>query len=198
MTLVAVVLAAGAGRRAGGPKALLRIGNRSFLAHAADLLAPHVDRVVAVIGHGAARVRDEAGAPAGVLLCENPAPERGMLSSIHAGLEAAERLGGDGVLLHPVDHPLVSPGTVARVADALRAGAAVAVPAFGGRRGHPGGFARRTFAALRAAPPDRGARAVLAAHPEWVVHVEGDAGSLTGIDTPEDYARWIAPGAGPG
>jgi hypothetical protein len=34
---------------------------------------------------------------------------------------------------------------------------------------------------------------VLADHPEWIVHVPGDAGSIAGIDTPEDYARLIGP-----
>jgi len=47
-------------------------------------------------------------------------------------------------------------------------------------------------AALRAAPAARGARAVLADHPEWVVHVPGDPGCVLGIDTPADYERWIA------
>src|SRR5688572_15284581 len=62
------------------------------------------------------------------------------------------------------------------VAGALAEGALIAVPSHGGRRGHPGGFARAAWAALRAAPAAAGARAVLAAHPEWVVHVTGDAG----------------------
>jgi len=80
-----------------------------------------------------------------------------------------------------------------RVVAALAAGALVAVPSHGGRRGHPGGFARATWPALRAAPPDRGARAVLAEHPEWVVHVPGDPGCVAGIDTMEDYERCIGP-----
>ena len=56
----------------------------------------------------------------------------------------------------------------------------------------PGRFARETWAALRAAPAARGARAVLSDHPEWVVHVPGDPGCVLGIDTPADYERWIA------
>ncbi len=194
MEIVAVLLAAGAGRRMGGPKALLRIGGESFLARAAHLLArPAVASVVAVLGHEAARVAAEAGTPAGVSLVENDRYEDGMLSSILRGLDEAERIGADAVLLHPVDHPLVDPATVDRVAAALESGAVIAVPAHADRRGHPGGFARAAWPALRAARADAGARAVLADHPEWVVHVPGDPRCVIGIDTPADYARWIGP-----
>jgi molybdenum cofactor cytidylyltransferase len=90
-------------------------------------------------------------------------------------------------LLHPVDHPLIEPDTVDRVVAALGTGAFAAVPTWDGRRGHPGGFGRPAFAALRAASRSRGARAVLADHGEQVVHVTGDPGCLRGVDTPEDY-----------
>jgi molybdenum cofactor cytidylyltransferase len=90
-----------------------------------------------------------------------------------------------------VDHPLVAPETVDRVLEALARGARNAVPSHAGRRGHPGGFARDAFPALRAAPPERGARAVLHDHPEWIVHVPGDPGCVAGIDTPEDYLRLV-------
>ena len=190
---MAVLLAAGAGRRMGGPKALLRIGGESFLARAARVLArPGVACVVAVLGHEAARVAAEAAAPAGVSVVENERYQEGMLSSILRGLEEAETRRADAVLLHPVDHPLVEPATVDRVVAALRAGAVIAVPTYGTGRGHPGGFARAAWPALRAAPAERGARAVLADHPEWVVHVPGDPRCVTGIETPADYERWIA------
>jgi len=189
---VAVILAAGSGRRMGGPKARLRIGGESFLARAARLLArPGVASVAAVVGRetlGAAA----AGPPVGVAILENPRPEEGMLSSILRGLDGAEAAGADAVLLHPVDHPLIEPATVDRVVAALEAGALIAVPTHGSRRGHPGGFARLAWPALRAAPAGRGARAVLADHPGWVVHVPGDPGCVLGIDTPADYERWIA------
>jgi CTP:molybdopterin cytidylyltransferase MocA len=193
MRIVAVILAAGWGRRMGGPKALLRIGNESFLARAARLLArPGVSSVVAVLGHDARRVASEAGPPAGLTLVQNPRPDDGMLSSVLRGLDKAESSGADAVLLHPADHPLVEPATVDRVVAGLQAGAVIAVPTHGARRGHPGGFARAAWPALRAAPPARGARAVLADHPDWVVHVPGDPGCVLGIDTPADYERWIS------
>ncbi|MGE0456180.1 MAG: NTP transferase domain-containing protein [Vicinamibacteria bacterium] len=194
MLLYAILLAAGEGRRIGGPKALLRLGETSFLAHGARLLGsrPGVSGVVGVIGAEAERVRSESGLDPGVTLVVNAAwREGGMLSSALAGLEAAERLGADAVLLHPVDHPAIAPETIDAVIAALLGGARIAVPSFAGRRGHPGGFGRDAFPALRAAPSALGAREVLRGHPEWVVHVPGDAGCIRGIDTREDYAALL-------
>jgi CTP:molybdopterin cytidylyltransferase MocA len=188
MHLVALILAAGEGRRVGGPKALLRAGDESFLARVARLLSrPGVDAVMAVTGHQAARVAAEAGLPPRVQVLVNARYREGMLTSLLCGLDAAEAAGAGAILVHPVDHPLVDGDTVDRVVAALAGGAVIAVPSHGGRRGHPSGFARASWPALRGAPVDRGARAVLAEHPEWVVHVAGDPGSLAGVNTLEDY-----------
>jgi CTP:molybdopterin cytidylyltransferase MocA len=192
--VVGIVLAAGEGRRMGGPKALLRLRDTSFLAHACSLLdRPGVAAVVAVIGAEADRVRAEAGLPSEVDVVDNPGWREGMLSSVWRGLDAAEALGAEAVLLHPVDHPLVTSETVDRVVAALERGAFAAVPSRDGRRGHPGGFGREAFPALRAAPPDRGARAVLAAHAPGVVHVDGDPGCLLSLDTPDQYRLHVRP-----
>jgi CTP:molybdopterin cytidylyltransferase MocA len=189
MRIHAVILAAGEGRRLGGPKALFRFREATFLTHAARLLRrPRVERVVAVLGSDADRVRAGCGDP-DLDLALNEHWASGMLSSVLAGLDHAEANGADAVLIHPVDHPVVSPATVDRVIAALQAGARIAVPTWENRRGHPAGFARETWPALRAAPADRGARAVLADHPDWVVHVPGDRGCVFGVNTPEDYAR---------
>jgi CTP:molybdopterin cytidylyltransferase MocA len=198
MRIVAVILAAGEGRRAGGPKALLRIGETTFLGHSARLLSrPGVASVIAVLGHESERVLADAGLPPSVTVVINAGYRDGMLGSVLRGLEVAETMGANALLLHPVDHPLVEPATIDRVVTALEAGAVIAVPSHGGRRGHPGGFARASWPALRAASPARGARAVIADHPHWAVHVDGDPGCVTGIDTPEDYTRWIL-GRSPG
>ena len=192
MTVWGIVLAAGAGRRVGGPKALLRLEGRSFLAHAAAALSrPGVAGVVAVLGYDAERVRQAIGPihDIDVDYVVNEAHATGMLSSILCGLEHAEAQGADAVLVHPVDHPQVASATVDRVVAALNAGGRIVVPSYEGRRGHPAGFTRATWPALRAVSPDQGARQVLAEHPDWIVHVAGDAGSISGVNTPEEYER---------
>src|SRR5688572_14067205 len=117
MRIHALILAAGEGRRMGGPKALLDFRGASFLAAVAQALArPGVERTFAVVGHEAARVRAECGA-AGVTFVENALYAQGMLTSVRAGLRAAEEAGAAAVLLHPVDHPAVAASTVDRVIE---------------------------------------------------------------------------------
>ncbi len=190
--LVAILLAAGEGRRMGGPKALLRLEGETFLARAARLLArPGVARVIAVLGCQAERVLAHGGLPPEALPLVHADWRAGMLSSFLAGLDEAERLGAAAVLLHHVDHPATDPATVDRVIAALDAGATIAVPSFAGRRGRPAGFARGTFPALRACSPEQGARQVLREHPEWVTHVDGDRECVLGVNTPDEYAALL-------
>ena len=188
--VLAIVLAAGEGRRMGGPKALLRLDETTFLARVCRLLArPGLSSVIAVLGAEAERVRAEAGLPGDVKVVVNKRWPEGMLTSVWAGLDAADSAGADAALLHPVDNPFVEPATIDAVLAALAGGAEIAVPSHAGHRGHPAGFARATFSALRAAPIDRGARAVLARDPARVVHVPAGADCLVDLDRPEDLVR---------
>jgi nicotine blue oxidoreductase len=196
MRIAALLLAAGEGRRIGRPKALLPCHGSTFLATCAKLLAQQdVETVIAILGASGAAVRaavhDAGDEPIAVDFVLNPDHRRGMLSSIRLGLDAAQERGADAVMIHPVDHPLVGVETVRRVVRALQSGATIAIPSFAGRRGHPAGFSERAWQALRAAAPDEGARAVLARHPGWIHYVQGDAGSISGINTAADYERLL-------
>ncbi len=189
MRVAAIVLAAGEGRRLGGPKALVPLADATF----GSLAASRFDRAdvaarIVVLGAQAERVAAEARFAPGVSLVVNRRWAEGMLTSVWAGLDAAERLGVDAVLLHPVDNPVVAAATVGAVLGALASGARIAVPSHGGRRGHPAGFARAAWPALRAAPLDGGARSVLTEHAQWVVHVPAGPDCLVDIDTKDALA----------
>ena len=193
--VVGIILAAGSSTRMARAKALLPIGDDTFVTRVCrTLLAAGLDDIVIVAGAEVARVRAAiagAGLPARVI--ENTRRAEGQLSSVLAGLAVADRPGVDAVLVHLVDAPLVTPGTVAAVLDAFRAtGAPVVRPVVTGRHGHPVLFARRVFDDLRAADPSVGARAVVLAHAADVLDVAvEDEGACRDIDTPEDYARLI-------
>ena len=82
MRIVAVLLAAGAGERMGGPKALLRAGDETFLARLAGRLQrPGVEQVVAVVGHDAERVMGASESPPGVRFVTNERHREGMVAS---------------------------------------------------------------------------------------------------------------------
>ncbi len=190
MRIAAIVLAAGEGRRMGGLKALAELGSRTFLEAAAAIFErPDVTHRIVVLGAQAERVAAAARLPAATRIVVNGRYRDGMLTSIQAGLGAAEELQADAVLIHPVDNPAAEPETVTAVIQALGGGARIAVPSHAGRRGHPAGFAREAWPALRAAPLADGARRVLADHPGWVVHVAAGPDCLVDVDTPEALAE---------
>lgn len=113
--------------------------------------------------------------------------ERGQLTSILAAVNAIDCPGVRGLLVMPVDMPLVQPETFAAVLRESAAHPGVIVRAVcGGRHGHPVIFDRSCFDALRRADPAAGAKVVLRANRVLDVEVP-DAGVLTDVDSVEDY-----------
>jgi len=198
-----IVLAAGASSRMGSPKALLSAHSQTFVSRSArTMISGGVDAVIVVASVAAegirAALRSELGnCPTSVV--ENPDWTSGQLSSLIVGLDAVAAGPSAGALVCPVDMPLFSEGTVAVLIEAFRATRALVVrPVSGGRHGHPVLFSRALFDELRRADPGTGARPVVRAHAAECVDVEvDDPGAFIDIDTPEDYARWIARESGP-
>ena len=119
----------------------------------------------------------------------------GQLSSLLAGLAAVDDAALEAIAVTLVDVPLVRAATVRVLLDAWRqSGAPVVRPAIGDRHGHPVHiFDRATFAALRAAPLDIGAKAVIVDYGARVLNVPtDDAGVLRDVDTPAEYAALLA------
>jgi nicotine blue oxidoreductase len=114
-----------------------------------------------------------------------------MGSSLAAGLRALPWSAAGAAVIALADQPLVGAESVRRLIAAYRAGAAVAVAAYGGKPRNPVLIAREHWpAALEMATGDTGARPFLRARPDLVTVVEcGDTGSPDDIDTAEDLAR---------
>jgi CTP:molybdopterin cytidylyltransferase MocA len=157
---VGVMLAAGASRRMGRTKALVKAGGTSFLAHGVRHLWSACDAVVVVLGADAHRVRVAAeeefvklvgdgglhadlqaahrhgAAGLEVRFVVNREWRRGMLGSARLGLREALTLKPEAVLVLPVDHPAVKPATVRGLGAAMKAaldsyrGSAKRAPAF--------------------------------------------------------------------
>lgn len=186
-----LVLAAGAGRRFGRPKALIEYDGRSLLDRAvATLHAGGCRQVLAVLGAGA----DQALAAATEAFTPvlNRRWGQGLSTSLKAGLAAVpERY--DGVVVTLVDQPRIEPEAVRRVIDAATEGATVAVAVYAGRRGHPMYFAREHLGPIAdTAEGDRGARDFLAANPGLVQEV-ACPGDPVDVDTPFDLAALMRP-----
>src|SRR5262249_38675618 len=182
----------------GSPKALLpdRDG-RPFVARIVRTFADAgFDEGTVVTGAVHPRIVDavrDDHPPIVVHFARNPDPSRGQLSSIWTGLDAAVRPATSAILVTLVDLPFVSSATVRAVADAYRRSRAPIVrPIVDGRHGHPVLFDRTLFEALRVADPSAGAKSVVRAHADAIVHVNvDDPGSLADIDTPDEYERLV-------
>lgn len=130
MHAVGIVAAAGSGLRLGAeiPKALVRLGGRPLVCWAVDTLRHGgVDEVVVAVP-----------APQRAAFTDVLPPEVHVVvggdtrtASVRAALAAAREHAGDGrsaVLVHDAARPLTPPAVVARVLDALAAGADAVVP----------------------------------------------------------------------
>jgi CTP:molybdopterin cytidylyltransferase MocA len=188
----ALVLAAGKSTRMGRTKALLPLGNETFVSRIVRTFRlAGVEDVVVVVGHDAAAVSEELGRPdVGARVIVNAEYESGQLSSILAGLRAIDRPGVTAMLMTLVDVPLVSAETVRAVLMRYRSTSAPVVrPVNGARHGHPVLLDRTLFGLLRGADPTTGAKPIVRAHASQAGDLEvSDEGAFTDIDTPEEYA----------
>jgi CTP:molybdopterin cytidylyltransferase MocA len=175
-----LLLAAGAGRRLGRPKAALVVGGVRLLDRGVEVLrAAGCGEVVAVLR--------EHQQLSGVTTVVNPDPDRGMGSSLRLGLAACT---GQIAVVMLVDTPGIGSDAVRAVLEAVQGGAPVAIADFAGRRVPPVAIAGKYWDEVaERAEGDQGARGFLQAHPELVTAVPC-AGDPADLDTPEDLARW--------
>lgn len=180
--IAAVVLAAGAGRRMGGPKALLRLGGETLLRRAVRAgLEAGCSPVVAVIG-----AWDSGLDGLEVRTVSNPGAQEGMASSIRLGI-AALTPEVEGAVLLTVDQPAVD---AALLQDLLALAATnperPAACAYAGTLGIPAVLPRRFFPELLALRGDRGAKALLLREQAAALPFPAGADDL---DTPGDLRR---------
>ncbi|GAB19858.1 hypothetical protein GOEFS_096_00350 [Gordonia effusa NBRC 100432] len=175
MTVVGILLAAGAGRRYGMPKVLAEQGQ--WLSNAvAALDAGGCDDVVVALGAAVVDVPE----PATAHFVEDWS--EGIGATLRAVLSAVRGPDVDGVLVHLVDLPDVDHRVVARVLDVAQAGRDILARAtFDGRPGHPVYLGAAHFdAMLERLSGDVGAASYLAERDD-IDHVEC-AHFATGVD----------------
>jgi CTP:molybdopterin cytidylyltransferase MocA len=185
VSVAGLLLAAGAGRRFGMPKALVRHQGKLFVEHAADVLHDGgCSPVVVVLGALADDVRTTA-ALSGSSLVDNPDWGSGMGSSLRVGLAALGGSDAAAVVVLPVDTPGVTAEAVRRFV-AMASPSVLARATYGGAPGHPVLIGRERWGAVaELADGDAGARHYLTQHDVAVVPCE-DVAEGSDVDRPED------------
>jgi CTP:molybdopterin cytidylyltransferase MocA len=189
--LAAAILSAGESRRMGTPKALLPYRGSTFLEHLIEVTRhPRVGLTKIVLGAGAQVIRDKLHLDEASVVI-NEEWEKGQLSSIQAAVRSLANAGTDGMILCPVDHPLVSANLVARLIEEFdSSGKLIVLPTYKGRRGHPLIFRASLYDELLEASATVGARQVVWAHRDEVLEVATDEeGIILNLNDPETLRK---------
>lgn len=178
----------------GHDKALLPLGDYTFLSHLMAVLHGEVSPVVVVLGHHAEEIAQSIPAVPAVVVLRNRDYRLGQLSSLQVVLRHLESQPVGGVLVCLVDHPAVSKKVVRLLVERFQESTApIVLPTCKDRRGHPVLFARSLFPELLKAPLEEGARAVVRRHENEIECVEvNEPGILFNVDVPADYQKLLA------
>lgn len=161
MRLVAVVLAAGSSSRLGRPKQSIVYQGETLLERAVRIAREVADEVVVVTREN------------------NPDADEGIASSIRAGVAMA---GEARILITLCDQPLV---TAEHLRALISAEAPIVATLYGGIAGVPAVFAPEFMTELASLRGDRGARAVIERHKEFMHGIPFEAAAVD-IDTEGD------------
>lgn len=188
MKLPGIILAAGSSTRMGRPKALLPLGNSTFLAELVKAFSVCCDPVIVVLGGDAEAVRTALTVAPPVVVAYNPDHQLGMLSSLQTGLAQAPA-DAPGVVFTLVDHPRLQVETLEAVLQHFeQSNAEIVIPRHGGQRGHPVALSQRVIDELRAMPKSGSPKDVIRRHRGATSFVDlDDPAIVEDIDTPEDF-----------
>ncbi len=183
----------------GQPKFAIDLRGRTLLRRCLDTLAAGGASPILVVGRTDSAAALALAAGPDVIVAINPDPDRGMLSSVHAGLRTAadnpSAPAGDlWCYVLPVDCPAVLASTCALLSAAVHGTeAAAAIPEHRGRRGHPVLLGPEVARSVREAVEADGGGTlaqVLAAFGERVCVVPVDDSAVTdNVNRPGDVQR---------
>lgn len=188
--MLAIVLAAGVGRRFGGAKAAAPLAGRPLVLHALDAArAAGIGRTIVVVGHDASTVAACVEDEPDVEVVVNEDHAQGQATSVQAGLQTAESYEDARIAVILLgDQPHVSPVAIRQVVAALEDGGEVARASYDDGPGHPVALARRVWSRLvEDLHGDQGARQLM--DELEVAHVLVAGSMPPDVDRPEDLDR---------
>ena len=145
----AIILAAGASKRMGFPKALLEVGKGTLLEDQISRLKKAGCKLIIVViapsppvtTPSAGRLPSKGGI---VIYSVNRLSCLGQFSSIKCGLKSLKNI-GDGCIILPVDCPFVPVSIIKKIIKYASEKYAAVIPKHGKKKGHPVWISRRTI-----------------------------------------------------
>jgi CTP:molybdopterin cytidylyltransferase MocA len=185
----AIILAAGASRRLGQPKQLVRYNDETLLERAIRIAGESgAAPLIVVIGADHEQIRSVIPFEHATLIF-SPHWQQGIASSIHAGLEAVERLAPDshGAMILPCDQVRLSADHLRGLIAAFAAQdePSIAASTYADVLGIPAVFPHAAYPELMALEGDKGARSLLLNPPCPVIAIPFAGGEID-IDEPAD------------
>jgi molybdenum cofactor cytidylyltransferase len=195
MTLPAILLAAGAGRRFGQNKLLLPFREHTVLYHAvkAALTAP-LDPVILVLGYEcdkALHALEELRGSPKLRVLKNSHWAQGRAESLKLGLAAVPAHAPGAVVLLG-DMPLVTPELIERVVEAFLRAHTLCFPIYRGLPGRPVAIPREFFGEFAQLSGDASGLPILQKYWERAIKLEltpDEEPTQWDIDSPEDLER---------
>jgi molybdenum cofactor cytidylyltransferase len=192
-----VLLAAGGSTRMGSPKQLLSYEGRPLLRHAAETaLETSCRPVIVVLGSASLLIKEAlVGLPVNIVV--NRDWERGMGTSIHAGVQVAAAARADALILGLADQPMVTSAILQRlINEHERSGQPIIASSYAGTAGVPAFFARGFFDALLHLKPDQGCKGLILGHSD-ITQLLACPQAEIDVDTPDEYGRLMRASVAP-
>ena len=185
-TIALILLAAGLSTRfSAGNKLLADLRGRPLADHIATTIAPLPFAAKFAVCPADMPELGALFAQRGFSVLSNPDNAAGQSTSLRLGVEAADKIGADAVLICLADMPLITAEHLLALTNSLRDGVThTASIAEGSAPMPPAIFARSHFPALLQTSGDRGARDLLRSANQLL----GPARQLADYDTLEDFA----------
>lgn len=195
MTIPGIVLAAGASRRLGQNKLLIRLGEHPVLYHVLNTaLAAPLDPVILVLGYESekalAAIAELKDSPK-LRVVLNAHWECGRAESLKVGLAAVPPK-APGTLVLLGDMPLMTNNLIARVVTAFLETKKLCFPAFHGAAGRPVAIPRELFSEFEGLHNDESSLKIIQKYWNTAAKLElatNEEPTQWDIDTPEDFQR---------
>ena len=189
-SIAGVVLAAGTSTRMGRNKLFLELEGKPLVRHVVERVAgAGFVPVLVVLGHEADLVqRPLEGITYQPVM--NPDYERGVNSSLRAGIRAAADSGADAAVVVLADMPFVTTEMMTALIDRYRRGdAPLVVSDYGGVNAPPILYDRSLFGELAVSEGQGCGKHVVKKHRHEAEFVSWPVEALADLDLPEDYDR---------